>query len=68
MDLQVMENMSSVGEYNEDISKLKSDIEQTLQAPGEPSKEIKEITASKMRKLIESMVNVYVFLRPKTSI
>jgi len=40
---------------------LKKDIEGILNAPGEPSKSQKEEIAGKMRRLIEALVNVYVF-------
>lgn len=61
IEIQVLENCSSVAEYSEDVTKLKSDISALLTQPGEPKKTEKEKLAGQMRRLIEAVVNRHVF-------
>lgn len=57
----VLENCVAIDEYSEKIDCLKTDIEAVLNSSSEPSKEQKEITAGKMRRLIEALINTHVF-------
>lgn len=61
LSVQVLENCAVVADYSEKIDDLKKDIEDVLNAPGEPSKSQKEDIAGKMRRLIEVVVNTHVF-------
>ncbi|HUW27599.1 MAG TPA: AAA family ATPase [Sulfuriferula sp.] len=61
LSVQVLENCAVVADYSEKIDDLKKDIEDVLNAPGEPSKSRKEDIAGKMRRLIEVVVNTHVF-------
>lgn len=61
LSVQVLENCAVVADYSEKIDDLKKDIEDILNAPGEPSKSQKEDIAGKMRRLIEVVVNTHVF-------
>jgi len=61
LSVQVLENCAVVADYSEKLDELKKDIEGILNVPGEPSKSQKEEIAGKMRRLIEALVNVYVF-------
>lgn len=61
LSVQVLENCAVVAEYSEKLDELKNDIEDVLNAPGEPSKSQKEEIAGKMRRLIEVVVNTHVF-------
>lgn len=61
LSVQVLENCAVVVDYSEKVDDLKKDIEDVLNAPGEPSKSQKEDIAGKMRRLIEVVVNTHVF-------
>ena len=61
LSVQVLENCAVVADYSEKIDDLKRDIENVLNASGEPSKSQKEDIAGKMRRLIEVVVNTHVF-------
>ena len=61
LSVHVLENCAVVADYSEKLDDLKKDIEAVLAATGEPSKPMKEETAGKMRRLIESVVNAHVF-------
>ncbi len=61
LSVQVLENCAVVADYSEKIDDLKKDIEDILNAPGEPAKSQKEDIAGKMRRLIEVVVNTHVF-------
>lgn len=61
LSVQVLENCAVVADYSEKIDDLKRDIEDVLNASGEPSKSQKEDIAGKMRRLIEVVVNTHVF-------
>jgi recombinational DNA repair ATPase RecF len=61
LSVHVLENCTVVADYSERLDDLKKDIEAVLAATGEPSKPMKEETAGKMRRLIESVVNAHVF-------
>jgi wobble nucleotide-excising tRNase len=61
LSVQVLENCVVVADYSENIDVLKDDITAILGTSGEPSKVLKEEMAGKMRRLIESVVNTYVF-------
>lgn len=61
LSVQVLENCAVVADYSEKLDELKKDIEDVLNAPGEPSKSQKEEIAGKMRRLIEAVVNTHVF-------
>lgn len=61
LSIQVLENCCMVEEYSENIDELERDIKIILSLPNEPSRDQKEEMAGKMRRLIESIVNKYVF-------
>ncbi len=61
LSVQVLENCAVVAGYSEKVNELKADITDILVAPGEPSRAAKEELASKMRRLVESVVNTHVF-------
>ncbi len=61
MAVHVLESCVAIDEYSEDVDVLKRDIDAILAVAGEPTKSQKEIMAGKMRRLIESVVNTYVF-------
>ena len=61
LSVQVLENCAVVGDYSEKTDELKKDITAVLMAPCEPLKSQKEEMAGKMRRLIEAVVNTYVF-------
>jgi hypothetical protein len=59
--IQVLEGCRHVAEYSEKFLELKSQIIEALSLSGEPSPEQKESLAGKLRRLIETAVNTYVF-------
>jgi energy-coupling factor transporter ATP-binding protein EcfA2 len=59
--VQVLENCTTVDAYSERVEELRSDITTVLSQAGEPTKATKEVLAGKMRRLIEAIVNTYVF-------
>lgn len=61
LSVHVLENCTVVADYSEKIEDLKNDIGAVLAASGEPNKPKKEELAGKMRRLIEAVVNTYVF-------
>lgn len=61
LSVYVLENCTVVADYSERIDDLKNDINAVLTAGGEPTKPKKEELAGKMRRLIEAVVNTYVF-------
>jgi len=61
LSVHVLENCTVVADYSEKIDDLKNDISAVLAAAGEPVKPKKEELAGKMRRLIEAVVNTYVF-------
>ena len=61
LSVQVLEGCSTVAEYSEKLDELKADIDAILALPGEPTKPQKEELAGKMRRMIEAVVNTYVF-------
>lgn len=61
LSVQVLENCAVVADYSEKIDDLKKDIEDVINALGEPTKSQKEAIAGKMRRLIEVVVNTHVF-------
>jgi hypothetical protein len=61
VSIQVLEGCRHVAEYSEKVSELKSQIIEALSVNGEPSPEQKESLAGKLRRLIETTVNTYVF-------
>jgi len=65
MAVHVLESCVAIDEYSEDIDVLKADIDAILAVAGEPTKAQKEIMADKMRRLIESVVNTYVFAKQR---
>ncbi len=60
-NIQVLENCATVAEYADDVTKLKTEIETGLRAPDPLTDDQKTILASKMRRLIEEVVNDLVF-------
>lgn len=60
-NIQVLENCATVAEYADDVTKLKAEIEAGLRAPDPLTDDQKTILASKMRRLIEEVVNDLVF-------
>ncbi|MBW5286786.1 AAA family ATPase [Burkholderia gladioli] len=65
MSVQVLENCSTVDEYSEDVTALKTEIEAILGKAGEPSRFEKEGMAGNMRVLIEAIVNTHVFAKQR---
>ncbi|NTW84280.1 MAG: AAA family ATPase [Chlorobiaceae bacterium] len=61
MSVHVLENCVAIDEYSENVDELKTDIDAILVTAGEPTKQQKEVMAGKMRRLIEAVVNTYVF-------
>lgn len=61
LSVQVLESCCAVAEYSEKIDELKRDIDTILDLPNEPTKSQKEEMAGKMRRLIETVVNINVF-------
>ncbi|MCX6875457.1 MAG: AAA family ATPase [Verrucomicrobia bacterium] len=61
MAVHVLESCVAIDEYSENIDDLKTDIDATLAAAGEPTRPQKEVMAGKMRRLIEAVVNTHVF-------
>lgn len=61
LSVQVLENCTVVADYTEKVQELKNDITAILAGAGEPAREKKEKLAGEMRRLIESVVNTYVF-------
>lgn len=59
--VHVLENCAVVADYSEKNDELKSDIENVLNVPSEPTKKDKEEIAGKMRRLIEAVINTHVF-------
>ena len=59
--IQVLEGCRHVAEYSEKFFELKRQIIEALSVSGEPSPEQKESLAGKLRRLIETAVNTYVF-------
>ncbi len=61
LSVQILENCVVVADYSEKVDDLKKDIEAVFVAVGEPSKAKKGEIAGKMRRLIEAVINTYVF-------
>jgi wobble nucleotide-excising tRNase len=61
VSVKVMEGCRQLAEYNERFDAVKKEIEVELAMSGEPSKAQKESLAGKMRRLIEIIVNTFVF-------
>ncbi len=61
LSVQVLESCCEVAEYSEKVDELKQDIDTILSVPNEPSQAQKEEMAGKMRRLIETVVNINVF-------
>lgn len=59
--VQVIEGCSVASNYSENIPDLKSEITSVLSRANEPSRADKEITAGRMRRLIEAIVNTHIF-------
>jgi DNA repair exonuclease SbcCD ATPase subunit len=59
--VKVLEHCCIVEEYSEKIDDLKNDIAPIISNPGEPSRSEKDRLAGYLRRLIESVVNKYVF-------
>lgn len=59
--IQIIEGCSVIADYSDKVDDLKSDIQNILQLPNEPTKPQKEEMAGKMRRLIECIVNTNVF-------
>lgn len=65
LSVQVLENCASLGEYSEDVTALKTEIEAILAQAGEPTRAHKELLAGNMRVLIEAVVNTHVFAKQR---
>lgn len=61
LSVQVLESCCAVAEYSEKVDELKQDINTILSVPNEPTQSEKEEMAGKMRRLIETVVNINVF-------
>lgn len=61
LSVQVLENCAVVQSYSERVADLRAEIEAILAQGTEPTRTEKEILASKMRRLIEAVVNTHVF-------
>jgi hypothetical protein len=61
VSIQVLEGCRHVAEYSEKFLELKCQIIEALSLSGEPSPEQKDSLAGKLRRLIETAVNTYVF-------
>ncbi len=61
LSVHILENCAFVADYSEKIDDLKNDINAIFATAGEPAKPKKEELAGKMRRLIEAVVNSFVF-------
>lgn len=61
MSVNVLENCVALAEYTEKITDLKTEIDAGLSGTNEPTRAEKEVIAGKMRRLLEAVVNTYVF-------
>lgn len=61
MSVQVLENCQTVREYKEEVEGLCGEITPILAGPGEPLDDQKAHVSALMRRLVETVVNKYVF-------